>query len=88
MDIGNNAFDTCDDLAEVVIGEGVSIIGHRAFYHCKNLKRVTLPSSIEEIKKEAFNDNPVDIIMQSHEQFDNFNTAGRFGSNATFVQKE
>ncbi len=42
---------TCE---EVVIPEGVTIIGEAAFASCYNLKRVIFPSTLREIKKLAF----------------------------------
>ena len=39
---------------DVVIPEGVTTIGNKAFAHCKNLKSVTFPESVMSIGNEAF----------------------------------
>ncbi len=44
------------DAEEVVIPEGVEIIGEMAFRQKKNLKEVIIPSTVKEIEKDAFND--------------------------------
>ena len=41
--------------AEVVIPNGVTEIGFRAFENCENLEKVTIPNSVESIDFEAFN---------------------------------
>ena len=43
-----------NSLESVVIPNGVTSIGGRAFWCCENLKTVTLPDSITEIGKSAF----------------------------------
>ena len=40
--------------AEVIIPEGVRIIGRRAFYWNKDIVSVVIPASVEEIEQEAF----------------------------------
>lgn len=82
-------FEDCVNLEEVVIGEGLKSIGFFAFYGCKELKRVTLPSSIEEIHVTAFGDTHKDlkIVMDYPTQFQSLNIQRKFGPNATFVQK-
>ena len=58
QNISANAFSgeygTVLGLESVVISEGVTTIGDRAFYECTNLKEVTFPSTLTEIGKEAF----------------------------------
>lgn len=41
-------------VAEVVIPEGVKIIGERAFENCRNIESVTIPDGVTEIGKFAF----------------------------------
>ena len=41
-------------MTEIVIPNGVTVIGNEAFYLCKNLKKVTLPSTLEWIQDWAF----------------------------------
>jgi hypothetical protein len=43
-----------NDLVEIVIPNGVTVIGWGAFSHCERLKKVTLPASLLKIKGDAF----------------------------------
>jgi len=52
-EINDRAFEN-SDITEVVISEGISIIGEYAFCNCKNLVKVVLPCSITNIKEGAF----------------------------------
>ena len=54
--IGNKAFDHCQHITDVNIGEGVIKIGDFAFFGCKNLQSVTLSESIVSIGVGAFRD--------------------------------
>ena len=44
----------CDEIKKVVIGEGVTNIGKRAFSNCVNLAEVEIAVSVAEIDREAF----------------------------------
>lgn len=52
-EISYNAFGCCG-VEEVIISEGVEVIGESAFTFCSSLKSVTIPNSITSIKSEAF----------------------------------
>ncbi len=52
--ICGNAFKDCSNLKEVVIKDGLKIIGGGAFKNCKNLEKISLPNTLEEIIDEAF----------------------------------
>ena len=41
----------------VVIPDGIVIIGREAFFECKNIKTVTIPSSVKTISAKAFMNN-------------------------------
>lgn len=45
---------TNEDITDVVIPEGVTTIGKRAFENCSLLKSITFPSSLREIQDFAF----------------------------------
>ena len=42
------------DVQSVKISDGVRSIGTKAFWHCRELRTVTLPASLEKIESEAF----------------------------------
>ncbi len=44
------------EITSVVIGEGITVIGMKAFYNCRNLETVTLPESLKRIEDNAFLD--------------------------------
>lgn len=52
--VARGAFYYCAMLTEVVLNEGLEIIGNYAFNHCTKLKKITLPSTITEVGREAF----------------------------------
>jgi len=52
--IGDNAFQNCIGLTEVVIAEGITYIGNGAFGYCSGLKEITIPVSITAIGDYAF----------------------------------
>lgn len=56
-EIGEFAFAR-SALTEIVIPEGVNRIGYGAFYHCDELKQVTIPASVTEIEPYAFEKTP------------------------------
>lgn len=52
--IGDQAFEQCESLRYVRIGEGVEYIGEFAFRGCKNLQSIEIPKSVICIGKGAF----------------------------------
>ncbi|MBR6578381.1 MAG: leucine-rich repeat protein [Clostridia bacterium] len=50
------ALSNCDFIEEIVIPEGVTVIRNQAFKCCVNLKKITLPSTLEYIYDSAFAD--------------------------------
>lgn len=52
--VGQLAFRLCNQLTEIVIGEGVREIGDFAFVGCSSLQKVTLPRTMERIGGGAF----------------------------------
>ena len=59
--IGNQAFQSCDNLEEVVVGEGVETIGNSAFSQTK-VKEVNFPSTLMSIGSMAFYETPLTKI--------------------------
>lgn len=52
-EIGEFAFAR-SNLEKIVIPEGVTTIGYGAFYYCKELRNVVIPSTVTEIAPKAF----------------------------------
>lgn len=73
-----NDYDYMDneDLVEMVIPEGVTHIGERAFSKCKNLKRLILPESLVHIGASAFSgcENLEEIILPKNIKKLNYRT--------------
>ena len=47
-------FYQCTALTEIVVPEGMTRIGEKAFWECEKLQSVTLPESLAEIGADAF----------------------------------
>lgn len=52
--IGEEAFNRCEALKNIVIPEGVKEIKHCTFYYCTSLERITIPSTVTAIDGGAF----------------------------------
>ena len=53
-EINLSAFNDCEKLEEVVIGDGIKEIKNSSFVNCKNMKKLILPDSLEKIGDNAF----------------------------------
>ena len=53
--IGSHAFDYCEGLTSVTIGNSVTTIGDCAFERCSGLTSITIPNSVTTIGDWAFN---------------------------------
>jgi hypothetical protein len=54
VEIGDHAFEGCNNLREVTFNDGLQKIGEEAFLNCTSLESVTLPSTLVEIGGDAF----------------------------------
>ena len=54
LPIADGAFDGCDPIETVYMGEGVTSIGYRAFANCTALETVILPEGVTSIGYSAF----------------------------------
>lgn len=54
--IGNNAFENCEGLLDVIISDGITYIGNYAFKGCYHLTSITIPNSVTFIGMGAFYD--------------------------------
>nr|WP_319490022.1 leucine-rich repeat domain-containing protein [uncultured Caproiciproducens sp.] len=52
--IGEEAFNECTDMIEIIIPNSVTAIGRYAFEQCSGLKKVTIPNSVTSIGNYAF----------------------------------
>lgn len=52
--IGRKAFYGDDKITEVIINNGIVEIGSYAFFECKNLKKVTVPATVERLGTTPF----------------------------------
>lgn len=50
-----DAFKGCEYITEIIIPDGVTLIGDNAFDYCTSLKKVNIPSTVERIGAEVFN---------------------------------
>lgn len=54
INIGNNAFELCQNLETITIGNSVISIGKAAFSYCSSLKNIDLPDSITYLDEYTF----------------------------------
>ena len=52
--IGYSAFSYCSNLTEIIIGDGVTMIGNYAFAYCTSIKEFIVPESVTQIGFAAF----------------------------------
>ncbi|MBR4823779.1 MAG: leucine-rich repeat protein, partial [Spirochaetaceae bacterium] len=53
-EIGNQAFDACDNLTTINIPSSVTTIGQSAFNGCSSLTNITIPNGVTSIGQSAF----------------------------------
>ena len=61
-----DTFQGRDDITSIIIADGVTSIGEKAFFDCRELTSITIPNSINSISHDAFNgcDNLKKINIQ------------------------
>ncbi|MBR2360698.1 MAG: leucine-rich repeat protein [Bacteroidaceae bacterium] len=52
--IGDNAFDQCTGLTNIIIPNSVTSIGGYTFYNCSSLTNITFPNTLKNIGESAF----------------------------------
>ena len=67
VEIGNEAFYGCSNIASIDIPETVVAIGNQAFFYCRNLKELNIPNSVETIGERAFCgcDSLVSVVLSN-----------------------
>ena len=63
-EIQDNAFSQRADLTKVVIEQGVTSIGMKAFFGCKQLQSVHIPSTVRFILPDAFYQTTATLFYQ------------------------
>jgi len=53
-DIENWTFCYCDNLANIVLSDGIEIISAQMFEECINLEKIVIPDNVKEIRHNAF----------------------------------
>ena len=63
--IENNAFQSCEDLREVIFAQNSSLkkISRHAFNECKSLKSIVFPEGLEEIENAVFFDSGLSEVV-------------------------
>ena len=56
INIGNSAFENCEQLTDVAISENLLNIGSRAFFRCISLENISLPESLKVLGEASFMD--------------------------------
>lgn len=49
--IGNNAFQDCQSLPQVILPDGLVQLGENAFCNCQNLNKIVFPASLQSIPR-------------------------------------
>lgn len=52
--IESNAFENCNNLANLTIGKGLETIGYNAFRQCSSLRKLVFPTTLKSIYSSAF----------------------------------
>ena len=73
-EIPYRAFRRCTPLVDIIIPNGVTIIGQEAFNECRNLTSVTIPNSVTSILGSAFYDTNLTSVTFQGEINIFFNT--------------
>lgn len=47
-------YDQREDITEIIVAEGVTTIPNSAFCYCKNVQKISLPSTLRNIDNSAF----------------------------------
>lgn len=63
--IAQQAFYNCQNLTEVILGEGVPSIGGLAFYNCSRIAKLQVPDTLTDVAYNAFLDC-TELLKQSY----------------------
>ena len=54
VEIGDGAFQHCNNLVNIVLPDNLELIGNNAFWYCTGLKSITIPNPVTRIGTYAF----------------------------------
>ncbi len=65
-EIENDCFSNCKNIEEVILNEGIQLLGTFSFYDCRQLKSITIPKSVKSIGRFCFSAcyNLEEVILQ------------------------
>ncbi len=52
--VSRGAFSDCAKLSELILPEGIKVIGNEAFAYCNSVEKIEIPDSVEKIGEDAF----------------------------------
>lgn len=58
-----SAFEGNTNVEEIVIEEGITLIGYKAFANCENLRSVSVPSTVQSLGGSAFENSGIRNIV-------------------------
>ncbi len=59
--IGDYAFEQCNSIFSITIGNKVNSIGNGAFSNCQNLQDIVIPANVQSIGEKAFEGMPAGV---------------------------
>ena len=54
VEFGAEVFYNCKNLTEVVLPDGIELIGKYMFYQCNSLTEITIPNTVKAMEQQAF----------------------------------
>ena len=54
VEFGAKVFYNCKNLTEVVLPDGIELIGKYMFYQCNSLTEITIPNTVKAMEQQAF----------------------------------
>ena len=61
-----NTLSECAFIGSITLSHGLTEIGERAFYNCRNLETVVIPETVTKIDRYAFTHSGLKSITLSH----------------------
>ncbi len=88
IEIAPHAFDDCDEIrfVDFTDADDISTIPEGCFANCDNLRTVELPTTVDQIEKDAFtnNESDVEIIARNRQIFLSSGAIDKSGGNTPY----